>query len=69
MGTHKQFLTTIAIAAAVLVAWTAMPDSAQAFYFHRPNRGAPEVDPGTISSAIALAMGGLAVLADKLRRR
>ncbi len=71
MGTNKKLLSTIAIAAAFMVAWAAMPESADAWIFNwkKPGRGAPEVDPSTISSAIALAMGGLAVLSDKLRRR
>jgi len=31
--------------------------------------GAPEIDPGTLGSALALAGGGAAILADRLRRR
>jgi len=47
-----------------------MPASVEAFWWNQnPPRGAPEVDPSTVSSALALAMGGLAVLGDKLRRR
>lgn len=71
MATKTQFITGIAIAAALVAASTVMPDSAQAFWWNNytPPRGAPEVDPSTVSSAIALALGGLAVLGDKLRRR
>jgi hypothetical protein len=71
MTPQKQFRFTIAIAAAFAALSTVMPDSAHAFFNfdYWPNRGAPEVDPSTLSSAIALAMGGLAVLSDKLRRR
>ncbi|MEO6028177.1 MAG: hypothetical protein ABIR79_15035 [Candidatus Binatia bacterium] len=68
MSKRTRLLSTIAIAAAFILASAAMPDTAHA-WFHRPSRGAPEVDPSTLSSAIALAMGGLAVLGDKLRRR
>jgi hypothetical protein len=50
----------VAVAAASVVT----PNLALAYY-----RGAPEVDPSTLSSAIALAMGGVAILCDKLRRR
>jgi hypothetical protein len=48
-----------------------MPDAANAWWNWNPPppRGAPEVDPSTISSVIALAMGGMAVLGDKFRRR
>jgi hypothetical protein len=67
MSTKTQFITTIAIAAAFLAISTAMPESAHAWW--TPTREAPEVDPSTLSSALALAMGGLAVLGDKLRRR
>ncbi len=71
MGTNKRFISTIAIAAALLAFWVAMPETASAFWWDKPRggQGAPEVDPSTIGSAIALAMGGLAVLTDKLRRR
>jgi hypothetical protein len=69
MSTKTQLITTIAIAAAFLAISTAMPESAQAWWWNPPTRGAPEVDPSTLSSALALAMGGLAVLGDKLRRR
>jgi len=34
-----------------------------------PERAAPEVDPRTLASAIALAAGGAALLRDRLRRR
>ena len=64
MATKTQFRFTVALAVALAALSIAMPDAADAFY-----RGAPEVDPSTLSSAIALAMGGLAVLGDKLRRR
>lgn len=72
----KQLFTTIAIAGAVMAVSIAMPDSAHAgnWYnwfnqFNEPAHAAPEVDPSTIGSVVALAMGGLAVLTDKLRRR
>ena len=67
MATKTQFRFTVALAVALAALSIAMPDAADAF-FHR-TYGAPEVDPSTLSSAIALAMGGLAVLGDKLRRR
>lgn len=72
----QQLFTTFAIAAAIMAVSIAMPDSAHAGNWHswfnqfnEPGRGAPEVDPSTIGSVVALAMGGLAVLTDKLRRR
>jgi hypothetical protein len=34
-----------------------------------PQRGAPEIDPGSLASAIALAAGGVAMLRDRVRRR
>lgn len=68
MSTRTQLISTLAIAAALTLAWTAMPATADAWIWNHP-RDAPEVDPSTLSSAIALAMGGLAVLGDKLRRR
>lgn len=34
-----------------------------------PESAAPEVDPGTLATAIALAAGGAAVLGDRVRRR
>jgi hypothetical protein len=67
MATKTQFLTAITFAMALVAISTVMPDSAQAWI--RTPRGVPEVDPSTLGSAIALAMGGVAVLADKLRRR
>ncbi len=67
MSKRTQLLSTIAIAAAFILASAAMPETAAAYW--KPNRGAPEVDPSTLGNAIALAMGGLAVLGDKLRRR
>lgn len=71
MGTNKQFLSTIAIEAALLAVSFALPETASAFWWDKPRggQGAPEVDPSTIGSAVAIAMGGLAVLTDKLRRR
>jgi hypothetical protein len=68
MSKRTQLISTIAIVAAFMLASSVMPETASAFY-QRPRGGAPEVDPSTLSSAIALAMGGLAVLGDKLRRR
>ena len=66
MLTRTQLITVITIAAAFVVAMAVTPDTASAIVT-RPS--APEVDPGTIASAVALAIGGLAVLTDKLRRR
>ncbi len=34
-----------------------------------PNRSTPEIDPGALGSAIALALGGAALLTDRVRRR
>ena len=34
-----------------------------------PNRSTPEIDPGALASAIALAVGGAALLSDRVRRR
>jgi len=65
MATKTQFRFTIALAVALAALSVAMPDAADAFF----HQSAPEVDPSTLSGAIALAMGGLAVLGDKLRRR
>lgn len=31
--------------------------------------GVPEIDPGSMASAIALVSGGVAILADKFRRK
>lgn len=70
MSTKTRIIIGIALAAAFVAASTVMPTSAQAFWWNQnPPRGAPEVDPSTLSSALALAIGGLAVLGDKLRRR
>ena len=70
MASKEQQLLGIAGIAAALVAYTfATPDSAHARFYYNPPRGAPEVDPSTISSVVALALGGFAVLGDKLRRR
>jgi hypothetical protein len=68
MATKTQIRFSLGLAVALAAVSIAMPGSADAF-FHRQYNGAPEVDPSTLSSAIALAMGGLAVLGDKLRRR
>lgn len=67
MATKTQLRLTLTLAAIVAAATVVMPELALAGYY-RP-RGAPEVDPSTLSSAIALAMGGVAILRDKLRRR
>ncbi len=72
MTTKNQIISTIGIAAAFVAASTLMPDTASAWWWEHPRtpgNGAPEVDPSTISSAIALAVGGWAVLSDKLRGR
>ncbi|MCC6850062.1 MAG: hypothetical protein IT294_16275 [Deltaproteobacteria bacterium] len=66
MATKTQLRFTIAIAVALAAVSVAMPDLALAG--HRHYRGAPEVDPSTLSSAIALALGGVAILRDKFRR-
>jgi len=34
-----------------------------------PNRSTPEIDPGALANAIALAIGGAALLTDRVRRR
>jgi hypothetical protein len=67
MSTRTHLFSTVALAAAFMLVSAAMPESAHAWF--TPPRGAPEVDPSTISSVIALAMGGMAVLGDKFRRR
>ncbi len=72
VSTKKQLLSIAAVATAIMAYSFATPDSAHAWLFHHytyPDRAAPEVDPSTISSVVALALGGLAVLGDKLRRR
>jgi hypothetical protein len=71
MSTRTQFYLSIGITAAWMVATMVMPETADAFWWWKPRNPptAPEIDPGTVSSAIALAMGGLAVLSDKFRRR
>lgn len=67
MSNRIQFYLSIGITAAFMVTTMVMPELAEAGFKKPPK--APEIDPGTISSAIALAMGGWAVLGDKLRRR
>ena len=82
MSTRTQLIGIFTIAAAFAVATAMTPATATAdsnndnseyndndnnYDYH--HRGAPEVDPGTLGGAIALAMGGLAVFSDKLRRR
>ena len=44
-------------------------DSATSSQQTLPDRAAPEVDPGTLAGAIALAAGGAAMLSDRVRRR
>lgn len=34
-----------------------------------PQRGAPEIDPGALGNAIALAAGGAVLVGNRLRRR
>ncbi len=34
-----------------------------------PDRSTPEIDPGTLLNALALAAGGAALLSDRVRRR
>lgn len=71
MSTRTQFYISMGITAALMVATMMAPEMADASWWKKPRNppSAPEIDPGTISNAIALAMGGLAVLGDKLRRR
>lgn len=70
MSTRTQFYLSIGITTAFMVATMMAPEMAEAWWKKPRNPpSAPEIDPGTISNAIALAMGGLAVLGDKLRRR
>lgn len=69
MSTRTQMIFSVALAAAFMLASAVMPETADAFWWKKPGNQAPEIDPSTISSAIALAMGGLAVLSDKIRRR
>lgn len=69
MSTRTQFYISMGITAALMVATMMAPEMADAWWKPRKPPSAPEIDPGTISNAIALAMGGLAVLGDKLRRR
>ena len=69
MATKTKIRFTLAIAAVAVAASVITPDAAHAWFSYPPTNGAPEVDPSTLSGAIALAMGGLAVLGDKLRRR
>jgi hypothetical protein len=71
MSNRSQFMFSIGITAAFMAATLMMPETAEAWWWKKPRQPptAPEIDPGTVSNAIALAMGGLAVLSDKLRRR
>lgn len=69
MSNRSQFMFSIGITAAFVAATLMMPEMAEAWWRPRQPPSAPEIDPGTVSNAIALAMGGLAVLSDKLRRR
>jgi hypothetical protein len=66
MSTRAQLISTVAITAAFLLASAATPESAAAWW--TPPRQVPEIDPSTVSNAIAIALGGLAVLGDKWRR-
>lgn len=66
MATKTQLRLTLTFAVAIAVATAALPNLALAGFYRPP--GAPEVDPSTLSSAIALALGGAAILRDKLRR-
>lgn len=68
MTTKKQLIGTIALGAAFVAASTLIPDTAHAWWWDR-TPGAPEIDPSSLGSAIALALGGWAVLSDKLRGR
>ena len=61
--TTLRLTLTFAIAAAAVM----LPEMALASWNWNPPT-TPEVDPSTLSSAIALAMGGVAILRDKLRR-
>ena len=63
MATKTQIRFTLALAVGLAALSIAMPHAAHAFY-----RGAPEVDPSTLSSAIALVIGGAAMLTDRFRK-
>lgn len=67
MSTQTLVRFTAAITVAFAAVSVAMPDLAFAS-FQNPPGGAPEIDASTLSSAIALAVGGIAILRDKLRR-
>jgi hypothetical protein len=72
MSTRTQMFVTLGVTAAFMAATVLMPEAADAGWWWKPKYKpptAPEIDPSTVSSAIALAMGGLAVLKDKIRRR
>lgn len=69
MSTRTQFYLTLTMTAAFMLATVTMPEMADASWWKKKPRDVPEIDPSTISNAIALAMGGLAVFSDKLRRR
>lgn len=65
----KKLLPLFALAALALAVVT--PTSAHAFLDllpKEPGGGAPEIDPSAIGSAIALVIGGAALLRDRVRR-
>jgi len=63
----------IATAALVLATVTASPAAAMGSHHWRHaikgRNGVPEIDPGTAGSALSLALGGIAMLADRRRKR
>jgi len=63
----------IATAALVLATVTASPAAARdRNWGEHDTRGGncvPEIDPGTAGSALSLALGGIAMLADRRRKR
>ena len=70
MSNHarNRTLKLVLVAAALFVSATASP--AHAGGFRQDNRNCvPEIDASVASSAIALAVGGLALLRDRYRRR
>jgi len=60
-------LKLVLVAAALFVSATASP--AHAGGFRQDRNCVPEIDASVASSAIALAVGGLALLRDRYRRR
>jgi hypothetical protein len=65
MRTMTRPLTFVLATAAAFALMAFAPDSAMA----RVLEDVPEIDPSVLQGALALAAGGVAVLADRLRRR